>query len=173
MGTGAVYVTLSGLKVHPGPITHIETVFFFINLSLFILNSSTLLVQALCAILVLPVWRPVSLWMCHSISTTVQTANQRSSQGCLRSPHSEPLLHSVYHRSNCRKIGVVVCHDRYRNHQLRSYTGALFPRWDIRTLLVNDFAMYTHISVLTGAYFDQDLRFPVCCRVLPHVNDLV
>ena len=89
MGTGAVYVTLSGLKVHPGPITHIETVFFFINLSLFILNSSTLLIQALCAILVLSDCFPVSLWICHSISTTVQTTNQRSSQGRLCSPYSE------------------------------------------------------------------------------------
>lgn|SRR6266850_1480354 len=96
MGTGAVYVTLSGLKVHPGPITHIETVFFFINLSLFILNSSTLLIQALRAILVLPVRFPVSLWICHSISTTVQTTNQRSSQGCLRSPHSE-----YHYRTQC------------------------------------------------------------------------
>ncbi|KAH9989571.1 voltage-dependent anion channel [Russula vinacea] len=50
MGTGAVYVTLSGLKGHPGPLTKIETVFFFINVSLFILNSSTLLIQALRAI---------------------------------------------------------------------------------------------------------------------------
>ncbi|KAH9967578.1 voltage-dependent anion channel-domain-containing protein [Russula dissimulans] len=47
MGTGAVYVTLSGLKGHPGPLTHIETFFFFVNLSLFILNTSTLLLQAL------------------------------------------------------------------------------------------------------------------------------
>ncbi|KAF8473684.1 voltage-dependent anion channel-domain-containing protein [Russula ochroleuca] len=47
MGTGAVYVTLSGLKGHPGPPTKIETVFFFINVSLFIFNSSTLLLQAL------------------------------------------------------------------------------------------------------------------------------
>jgi hypothetical protein len=51
MGTGAVYVTLSGLKGHPGTLTNVETVFFFINLSLFILNVSTLLLQAYCAIL--------------------------------------------------------------------------------------------------------------------------
>ena len=50
MGTGAVYVTLSGLKRHPGVFTTIETIFFFINLSLFLLNSSTLLLQVLCAI---------------------------------------------------------------------------------------------------------------------------
>ena len=61
MGTGAVYVTLSGLKGHPGLLTHVETVFFFINLSLFLLNSSTLLLQALCTVLVLPVWFPVLL----------------------------------------------------------------------------------------------------------------
>ena len=50
MGTGAVYVTLSGLKQHPRTLTTVETVFFFINLSLFLLNSSTLLLQVLRAI---------------------------------------------------------------------------------------------------------------------------
>ncbi|KAI0284771.1 voltage-dependent anion channel, partial [Russula brevipes] len=47
MGTGAVYVTLSGLKEHPGPLTSVEAIFFIINLSIFILNSSTLLLQAI------------------------------------------------------------------------------------------------------------------------------
>ncbi|KAH9987770.1 hypothetical protein BJV74DRAFT_925957 [Russula compacta] len=47
MGKGAVHVTLSGLKEHSGPLTNVETVFFFINLALFILNSSTLLLQAI------------------------------------------------------------------------------------------------------------------------------
>ncbi len=89
MGTGAVYVTLSGLKGHPGPLTNVETIFFFINLSLFILNSSTLLLQALCAILVPPLWDPISLWTHRSISTTGQTTHQRSSQGRLCSPNSK------------------------------------------------------------------------------------
>ncbi|KAI9448713.1 voltage-dependent anion channel-domain-containing protein [Lactarius psammicola] len=47
MGTGAVYVTLSGLKQHPRVLTTVETIFFFINLSLFLLNSSTLFLQVL------------------------------------------------------------------------------------------------------------------------------
>jgi hypothetical protein len=51
MGTGAVYVTLAGLKGHPGPLTNVEAIFFFINLSIFILNSSTLLLQAICAMI--------------------------------------------------------------------------------------------------------------------------
>lgn len=32
MGTGAVYLTLSNLKYHPGFITHIERVFFGLNI---------------------------------------------------------------------------------------------------------------------------------------------
>ena len=56
MGTGAVYVTLAGLKGHPGPLTNVEAIFFFINLTLFILNSSTLLLQAICAM--------IFLWAC-------------------------------------------------------------------------------------------------------------
>ncbi|KAK7692818.1 hypothetical protein QCA50_004453 [Cerrena zonata] len=46
MGTGAVYVTLSSLKDHPGnALTTVETIFFFLNVALFLLNSSTLLLQ--------------------------------------------------------------------------------------------------------------------------------
>ena len=49
MGTGAVYVTLAGLKEHPNqPLTGIETAFFFINIALFLLNTMTLLLQAIC-----------------------------------------------------------------------------------------------------------------------------
>ena len=48
MGTGAVYVTMSGIKSHSQALTTIETVFFFINIALFLLNSTTLLIQAIC-----------------------------------------------------------------------------------------------------------------------------
>lgn len=48
MGTGAVYVTLAGLREHWGPkVTPVETVFFFFNLVLFILNNTTLFLQLL------------------------------------------------------------------------------------------------------------------------------
>ena len=46
MGTGAVYVSLAGLKQHPGhPLTIVETIFYFLNIVLFCLNTSTLLLQ--------------------------------------------------------------------------------------------------------------------------------
>ena len=47
MGTGAVYVTMSGLKNHSPVLTTIETIFYFINISLFLLNTTTLLLQAI------------------------------------------------------------------------------------------------------------------------------
>ncbi|KAL1705766.1 voltage-dependent anion channel-domain-containing protein [Schizophyllum commune] len=47
MGTGAVYVTLSGLKEHSDALTTVETVFFFLNIILFTLNCTTLLIQAI------------------------------------------------------------------------------------------------------------------------------
>ncbi|KAJ3848962.1 voltage-dependent anion channel [Lentinula lateritia] len=47
MGTGAVYVTLSGLKEHSPTLTTVETIFYFLNISLFILNTSTLMTQAI------------------------------------------------------------------------------------------------------------------------------
>ncbi|CAL1707974.1 unnamed protein product [Somion occarium] len=46
MGTGAVYVCLAGIHPHPGlPLTMVETVFYFLNIALFLLNSTTLLLQ--------------------------------------------------------------------------------------------------------------------------------
>ncbi|KAI0790246.1 voltage-dependent anion channel [Irpex lacteus] len=47
MGTGAVYVTMSGIKSHSQALTHVETVFYFINMALFLLNTTTLLLQAI------------------------------------------------------------------------------------------------------------------------------
>ncbi|ETW79319.1 C4-dicarboxylate transporter [Heterobasidion irregulare TC 32-1] len=47
MGTGAVYVTLSGLKNHSPVLTTIETIFYFLNMILFVLNTTTLLIQAI------------------------------------------------------------------------------------------------------------------------------
>lgn len=48
MGTGAVYVTLAGLKQHSSMHTNLETGFYLLNITLFILNSTTLLLQAIC-----------------------------------------------------------------------------------------------------------------------------
>jgi hypothetical protein len=45
MGTGAVYVTLSGVRGRAEALITVETVFYFINISLFLLNSLTLLLQ--------------------------------------------------------------------------------------------------------------------------------
>ena len=45
MGTGAVYVTMSGLKQHSTVLTNVETFFFFLNIALFVLNTTTLLLQ--------------------------------------------------------------------------------------------------------------------------------
>ncbi|KAI0632605.1 voltage-dependent anion channel-domain-containing protein [Trametes polyzona] len=45
MGTGAVYVTLSGLKEHSSTLTHVETFFYFLNMALFLLNVMTLAIQ--------------------------------------------------------------------------------------------------------------------------------
>ncbi|THU82392.1 hypothetical protein K435DRAFT_823225 [Dendrothele bispora CBS 962.96] len=47
MGTGAVYVTLSGIKERSSTLTTIETIFFFLNMALFLLNTTTLAIQAI------------------------------------------------------------------------------------------------------------------------------
>lgn len=48
MGTGAVYLTLSGLKNHADVVTNVETAFYILNMVLFCLNSTTLLLQLIC-----------------------------------------------------------------------------------------------------------------------------
>lgn len=45
MGTGAVYVTLSGVRGRSNAMIVVETVFYFINMALFLLNISTLTLQ--------------------------------------------------------------------------------------------------------------------------------
>ncbi|KAF7422307.1 hypothetical protein PC9H_010463 [Pleurotus ostreatus] len=47
MGTGAVYVTLSGIKTRSSILTTVETVFYVLNMILFVLNTTTLLLQAI------------------------------------------------------------------------------------------------------------------------------
>lgn len=48
MGTGAVYVTLSGVKNHTRALTIIEGIFYLLNIALFLVNTTTLLLQAMC-----------------------------------------------------------------------------------------------------------------------------
>ncbi|KAH8810336.1 voltage-dependent anion channel-domain-containing protein [Flagelloscypha sp. PMI_526] len=47
MGTGAVYVTMSALKHRNSSLTTVETIFYFLNISLFLLNTCTLALQAM------------------------------------------------------------------------------------------------------------------------------
>ena len=50
MGTGAVYVCLAG--VDPSPphgLRVIQTIFYFLNIALFLINTATLLLQLICA----------------------------------------------------------------------------------------------------------------------------
>lgn len=49
MGTSAVYVVLYGLKDRSPIVASIETVFYFLNMALFLLNITTLLLQAICS----------------------------------------------------------------------------------------------------------------------------
>jgi len=49
MGTGAVYVTMSGVRARSKTLITVETIFFFINFALFVLNVSTLAAQAFCS----------------------------------------------------------------------------------------------------------------------------
>ncbi|KAJ3518185.1 hypothetical protein NLJ89_g31 [Agrocybe chaxingu] len=47
MGTGAVYVTLSSLKHRAGFLHQVETIFYFLNMALFLINMTSLLLQAI------------------------------------------------------------------------------------------------------------------------------
>ncbi len=59
MGTGAVYLTLTDLKAPPmKALTTIETIFYFMTIALFLLNTSTLLLQFICE-------HPIALFLNH------------------------------------------------------------------------------------------------------------
>jgi hypothetical protein len=45
MGTGAVYVTLSGVYNHLHGLLIIEEIFYFLNIALFLINCNALLLQ--------------------------------------------------------------------------------------------------------------------------------
>lgn len=47
MGTGAVYVTMSGVKERSQVLSQVETFFYFLNMALFVLNTTTLILQAI------------------------------------------------------------------------------------------------------------------------------
>ncbi|KAI0060713.1 hypothetical protein BV25DRAFT_923793 [Artomyces pyxidatus] len=47
MGTGAVYTVLSGIKHRPAWLVYLEAAFYFLNIALFSLNTSTLFLQAI------------------------------------------------------------------------------------------------------------------------------
>lgn len=47
MGTGAVYVTLAGLPQQSKPLIIVQTIFYFLNMAIFLLNSSALAIQAM------------------------------------------------------------------------------------------------------------------------------
>jgi tellurite resistance protein TehA-like permease len=47
MGTGAVYITLALVKYRTHAVTVIATIFYFLNVALFLLNSTTLFLQAI------------------------------------------------------------------------------------------------------------------------------
>ncbi|KAF9042661.1 hypothetical protein BDZ89DRAFT_272968 [Hymenopellis radicata] len=46
MGTGAVYVTLGALQYHPAPLTTVEICLYFLNMALFLFNTTMLSLQA-------------------------------------------------------------------------------------------------------------------------------
>ncbi|KAI0036945.1 voltage-dependent anion channel-domain-containing protein [Vararia minispora EC-137] len=47
MGTSAVYVTMSGLRQRSSTLRVVETIFFFLNIAIFLINVSTLVLQAI------------------------------------------------------------------------------------------------------------------------------
>lgn len=85
MGTGAVYVTLSGIKNHSQGITVVETVFYFLNIVLFLLNSTTLLLQGICKRRLIGL--ECDAHFCFSVSPTGVASDQRSREGYICATH--------------------------------------------------------------------------------------
>jgi hypothetical protein len=76
MGTSAVYVTMSGLRERSNTLRTVETIFFFLNIVIFLINLTTLALQAIRAFL----FRFPGSNLTHSQCTRVRP------NGLLRSP---------------------------------------------------------------------------------------
>ena len=112
MGTGAVYVVLAGVEKHPSWLTTIETVFYFLNMSLFLLNVSTLLLQAIRMFFSAALSHASddqtmnTVSSVDSLSSTVYPYPRRSCQGHLRTSR-RTFVCDDYHWYNklCRSTG--------------------------------------------------------------------
>jgi len=80
MGTGAVYVVLSGLKNRSPVVGLVETIFYFLNIVLFLLNTTTLVLQAI------RMFQPVSYCMDDSHAFLVLVVYPRQAYRILTDP---------------------------------------------------------------------------------------
>ncbi|KAI0258909.1 voltage-dependent anion channel-domain-containing protein [Gloeopeniophorella convolvens] len=174
MGTGAVYVTLSGLKNHSTAFTRIETVFFFINLSLFLLNSSTLFLQAI--LYPRQSWRLINdpvkgifvpLFVLSFATILIGTINYGVPPGHI-SPNGIYALYWVY-----VSLALVVCFPMLmiwynKPHDVNTFTPAwaflIFPMMLVgvvasNVLRVMDLSDTRAIGVLLVGYFFQGIGF--------------
>ena len=120
MGTGAVYVTLAGLKPHPGyGLTVVETVFYFLNMVLFLLNTSTLLLQMICRELLLTSIAALDV-SASSLPKASQETHYGSGKRNFRSPG-----------------GFVICYYHHRHYQLWRAIGACHTKFCLCPVLVS------------------------------------
>jgi len=143
MGTGAVYVTLSGIKERSSTLTTIETVFYFLNMALFFLNTLTLVVQA------------IGGWTCHLSYANFHGISVQCTQGkhgdlwrtllkaylCLslyvsakQAPFLQPLIYIG--------TGFVFRHDHNRYNKLCLSDRARWCQFPICVVLVCDHQWY-------------------------------
>lgn len=96
MGTGAVYVVLGGLKDKSPIVPTIETVFYFLNMALFLLNTATLLLQAIRSFMYISYCRlPRLLTQLFSLSSSGIPTSDGSCQRHFRSLDRKPAQFSV------------------------------------------------------------------------------
>lgn len=120
MGTGAVYVTLSGLKSHSQALTTFETIFYFLNITLFLLNSVTLALQAIRASSVVH-----ASGITNKASPSQCTQDRRGAYSRILSKESSypssyvTVASSETTDENLPPLGPVFCHHHHRHHKLR------------------------------------------------------
>ncbi|KAJ8519350.1 hypothetical protein ONZ45_g3704 [Pleurotus djamor] len=174
MGTSAVYVTLSGIRARSDILTTTETVFYVLNIILFTINTTTLLLQAL--LYPKQAWRllrdPVKGIFVPLIVLSFATIIIGTINYTVPTGHSSPdfiyVLYWVY-------IGfaVLLCFPMLmiwfnRPHDLNSFTPAyaflIFPLMLVGVVAFNVLRVLEHndprsVGVLLTGYFFQGLGF--------------
>ncbi len=162
MGTGAVYLTLSGIHNHPSWLTTVETVFYSLSIVIFAFNVLMLSLQVTCASSLL-----------HSfLSPTPFEVYPSRTWRLIKHPVEGtfiPLMVRIcdvsYSLRLTNLLGVMPSHHHHRYHQLRPFESSA----QLHSILVHRLSA----SASYASHVPQGIRSTLPRDLFPNAYDLV